>query len=162
MAVVCCGHLCIVVGFASLSYVMVMVSSASWSLSSWCCVGLLCWRWLVSCHAWVSNIDGHEMGDVRTYVVCIWLFVIIRLCWSLSITIVFALWLWSIVLVIRRSWLHVTVVGRDRGRLVVVQHKWLPLLSYNWGNCHKSCVYKSMLFMRYCWGYFIRYLGSFH
>ena len=29
--------------------------------------------------------------------------------------------LWTIVLVIRCSWLRVTVVGRDRGRIVVVQ-----------------------------------------
>ena len=61
------------------------------------------------------------MGDVRTYVVCIWLFVIICRCWSLSVAIIFAVRLWSIVLVIRRSWLRVTVVGRDRGRVVVVQ-----------------------------------------
>ena len=29
--------------------------------------------------------------------------------------------LWTIVLVIRHSWLCVTVIGRDRGRVVVVQ-----------------------------------------
>ena len=29
--------------------------------------------------------------------------------------------LWTIVLVIRRSWLRITVIGRDRGRVVVVQ-----------------------------------------
>ena len=55
------------------------------------------------------------MGDVRTYVVCILLFVIVRRCWSLSVAVVFALWLWSIVLVIRRSWLRVTVIRRHRG-----------------------------------------------
>ena len=41
-------------------------------------------------------------------------------------------------------------------------HKWLPFLSYNCGKCHKSCVYKSTLFMRCRSGYFIRYVGGFH
>ena len=54
------------------------------------------------------------MGDVGTYVVCIWLFVIVhRDCLRVA--------LWSIMLVIHCSWLRVTVVGRDRGRVVVVQ-----------------------------------------
>ena len=30
--------------------------------------------------------------------------------------------LWSIVLVIHRSWLRVTVIGHEHGRVVVVQH----------------------------------------
>ena len=68
-------------------------------------------------------MDGHEMGDVRTYVVCILLFVIVRRCWSLSVMVVFALWLWSIVLVIRRSWLRVTVIHRHRGHIMVVQRR---------------------------------------
>ena len=52
-------------------------------------------------------------------------------CLSLSITVVFALWLWSIVLVICRSWLRVTVICCHCGCVMVVQHH---------GHCGRGCI----------------------